>query len=301
MVDEPRKSRLQARRELRRIASEWRGTNTLEPLDPEAKVTFFVPLVSRMRATDWEQVERNLAATIRSLVRQTDPRWEVWICGQDRPEAADADPRIRFLPFPTPIETGMMSDKGPKMRLLRERLFASPPSDGYLFALDADDILHPALVGHFLGHGARGGYILNRGYMVDHETRQMAKLEPAGLLHPWRHPFSRHCGSCSAVRIDRRAGGGFEALLKHRGKHTLQVARLAQFGVRLLDVPFPAALYMVNHGENLRQRRRKLEPKLRYLRRNLISPDEAAAVAREFRLPDVAETAGSAPAPPGTR
>jgi hypothetical protein len=72
--------------------------------------------------------------------------------------------------------------------------------------------------------------------------------------------------------------------VSYRGQHQWQPANLASFGLELSTVPFAAAVYIVNHGENTRQRRGMMHGKLGYLRRNRVDAEEAARVAEEFSL-----------------
>jgi hypothetical protein len=268
--------------ELANIGERWRQKNPLLRLDSRARVIFLIPLISRNRSTSWGRVDENLALTLKSLIAQSNPNWEAWICGQDAPPCVSIDPRIRFIKYSENIQPDQISDKGPKMKLLRQRLFEAPPGDGYLFYLDADDILHPELVDYFLTRADESGYIIQSGYIMNYSTGVLGEYGRKTARHWRRRPFFLHCGSCSAIRVDRRSGRSFEAVLEERGKHGQQRERLAYFGLELAEVPFPAAIYMVNHGENLRMRRGKLDAKLRYLRKNILRPEEATAVLEEF-------------------
>lgn len=268
--------------DLRQAAETWRRNNKLRPLDSRANVVFLIPLISRKRSQNWERVEMNLTMTLKSLIAQTNPNWEAWICGQDAPEAISLDSRIMFYKFARETPSDQISDKGQKTNLLRQYLFDGPRVDGYVFYLDADDILHPSLVDHFLSNANECGYIMRSGYIMDSSTGELGELGRKTFFKWRRRPFFLHCGSCSAIRVDRRFGRNFQTVLENRGKHTQQLERLAFFGLELADVPFPSGIYMINHGENLRLRRGKLDSKLRYLRKNILRPEEATAVLEEF-------------------
>ena len=60
---------------------------------------------------------------------------------------------------------------------------------------------------------------------------------------------------------------------------------MACHGLPLDPVPFPAGLYLVNHGENMVERRGNLGGKLAYLERNLVPAPEVAGIAAAFKAP----------------
>ena len=140
------------RKNLRAFAREWHARNTLATPSDEPSVFFVIPLISRARAADWDQVINNLADTVGSLRAQTSPAWQALICCQDRPEGITFDDQVRFVEFTTPAKPRdgkkLNLDKAPKKDLATQRIAESYDGDGYLFMLDADDILHPELVEH---------------------------------------------------------------------------------------------------------------------------------------------------------
>ncbi len=252
-------------------------------------MTFAIALISRAMAYDWERVQRTLDGTLAALVAQSDPAWEAVVCGQDRPRGIDLDPRIRFLPFDGTKPRGNISDRLPKHEAIVAALAAETGRDGYLFRLDADDILHPGLVAHFRERAEPGGYLITDGYMMDARSGAIARLAPQS----WREPrsilarraaFHTHCGSSSATRFDRRDGADYRVPLTTFPRHRRRHHALAAFGLDLARVPFPAAIYLVNHGENLRLRRGKGDAKVTYANRHALPPAAAEGVRATFGL-----------------
>ena len=194
-------------------------------------------------------VTDRLAVTLSALVRQSDPRWQAVVCGQDRPGDLPDDPRIRFLRYTVPADPGTVTDKYWKIPFLLDHLSRDPPRDGYLFFLDADDILHPGLVAHMMTAAEPGGYLIEAGYMLDVATGEMAGLGLPDARNPAPSPFHRHCGSCSAIRADRARWYAWSLPVLRRGQHQWQAEHLRSFGLTLAPVPFPAAIYVVNDGE----------------------------------------------------
>jgi hypothetical protein len=262
----------------------WRLLNRPLPLAKDAVVTFAIPLIGRASAGDWDRVSDRLAATVSSLLRQTDPRWEAIICGQDRPEGLPEDSRVRFQRYPHAAQPGAITDKYDKIPFILSGLSREPRRDGYLVFLDADDILHPRLVAHMMTAAEPGGYLIESGYMLDAATGEIGRLEPPRAQRPSTTPFHEHCGSCSAIRIDRARWYGWRLPVTRKGQHQWQRRNLRSFGLHLAPVPFPAAIYVVNHGENTRQRRGKMSAKMQYLARNRLDADEARQVLTDFGL-----------------
>ncbi|EAR49558.1 hypothetical protein OG2516_04326 [Oceanicola granulosus HTCC2516] len=254
--------------------------------DPE--VVFIIPLISRARAYDWGVVQRHLRATLGALRAQTSPRWRALVCCQDRPEEVAFDGQVSFLPFVAADvvrdETAVVFDNHAKKDLMLDHLAATHGGDGYVFQLDADDLLHPRLVEHIVADNNGAGYWIERGYMYDVARDRLAYLGPKRLRYPFGHTFLRECGSSSALRFDFRRDARCLETIRDRGKHAEVPARMAAHGLAMTPVPFPAALYLVGHGENMRQRRGKLGAKMRYMRRNRLLPRAARRVRNEFRL-----------------
>jgi len=260
----------------------WQRDHPLREISPDAELLFCVPVKGKAVSNDWNQVNRNLNLTLQSLLDQTDRRWRAIVCCQDQPDLP-GDPRIAYLAYPVAAERGKM-DKRLKHNAMYEHHSRREGWDGYVFNLDADDIVHPGLVEHFLTDRSRSGYILPRGYLYDVGADSLGSLQPPSLLRPWAKQFYRACGSCSAVRVDLRDGPAFLRLLTSRGKHRHQKRLLEAFGVALEDVDFPAAVYVVNHGDNEQLRRGNIDSKTRYVQRNKVRRAVEAEARKLFRL-----------------
>ena len=251
-------------------------------------VVFLIPLISRARARDWALVTRLLQGTLRSLRTQSDPRWHALVCGQDQPDGIENDTHLTFLPYSTPDEdtdSATHFDKWHKRRALIDHLvkrFAG--RDGYSFSLDADDLLHPDLVLHIVSDNNGGGYYGETGYMMDYQSGNLAWCGPRSLRRPFAKPFLRHCGSSAAIRFDFRSTTEGDWMLRRPGHHRLLPETMAVQGLTVTPFPFPAGIYVVNHGDNIRNRRGKMDEKLTYLRQNALDQKETAAVRDIFSL-----------------
>ena len=276
---------------LQQKGAAWQAANAPLPPSTAPEVIFATPLISKNRAFDWDVICANLAATVRSLRNQTSDQWRMLICGQDQPKGITFDAHVQFLPYAVPdTETdknALNFDKWLKIKQMTAHLSTSESGDGYLFQLDADDIVHPDLVAHITADNNGQGYYITHGYMMDLGSLQMAYLGARSLRRPFAKSFNRECGSCVAARFDFRQGPAFAEPLNARGRHKDMHENLAAYGFILQPVPFAAALYVVNHGENIRQRRGKKDAKISYLRRNRLNAAAARDVAQAFQLNDL--------------
>jgi hypothetical protein len=224
------------------------------------RVVFLVSLVGKARARDWASVSVNLFRTLRALQRQTDPGWEAIVCGQDRPLHFPEDPRILFLPhdetrWPTPPhKAGGAGDKRAKRLQSLDHMDRTIAGDGYAWALDADDILHPGVVEALRTLRPRGGCLVESGLKLDLQSGAALDLGPRPWLGPPRTPFWSTSGSGAALYFDLRPEGRLGTRLLRlalvpRHRTTPILATLA--GFRPEPLAFPAGLYLVNNGSNV--------------------------------------------------
>ncbi|WP_116131652.1 glycosyltransferase family 2 protein [Tropicimonas sp. IMCC34043] len=260
----------------------WRQWAQALPPSDRPQMFFAVPLVSRRRAGDWGMVEANLARTLASFRAQSRGDWQAVVCGQDRPDAGLFDDRVSFLPFDG---SDKFYDKGDKRVALLRHISRTVAADGYYMQFDADDILHPRFVEHVLSDDNGRGYLIDTGYMADLAAGLFARLAPKSPDAASNIPFNRYCGSSNAIRVDFRAGArGSAKLLTKLRAHGRIPAQMAAHGLAMDPVPFAAAIYLVNHGENMVERRGNLGGKLDYMQRHLVPEAEVAAIRRDFGL-----------------
>ncbi|MGR3435721.1 MAG: hypothetical protein ACU0CO_12665 [Shimia sp.] len=241
-----------------------------------SEVLFLVPLIARAKVGDWARIEANLARTLGTLIRQTDPRWRAVICCHDVP-ALPRDPRIDVLSIDRPLDG---DDKWAKLTaILRHR---DPGPDTLLFPLDADDLLHPGLVAHMLRHPG-DGWLVTQGYSMDARTGRLGRHGDPGPAHPRINPLWHACGSAGAVR---RVADDIAATRQMLVRHFEMPTMAAAHGQRLRPLPFPGAIYLVAHGENMESAAGREADKLRYIEVNAVPGEEAADVRRLFGLGD---------------
>ena len=220
-------------------------------------VTFGIPLKSAKTSRDWDVTQSMLGTTLRSVFRQSDPRWRVVICGHEVPELPElADPRVEYIaagfkapPPPQPNDAGRArADKWRKRRIIGARL--QDVGAGFYMDLDSDDLVHCDLVANALR--TEHGCVITTGYVCDVQTELIAPLP--GVLSV---DFDRICGSMAVVRYEHddlpaargRNRGGEEFLTA--SNHGYLRGTREEGGKPLEVVPFAAAIYVLNNQDNL--------------------------------------------------
>jgi hypothetical protein len=263
-------------------AAAWRAAHRPRATSGDPLVIYSAPLMSRAQADDWAAISRATARAVAALRAQDDPNWRLILCSQDRPDGIAFDDRVRFVHLDRAIEGFDKKEKVARLCEVLPDIMAG--RDGYMFALDADDVVHPTLTGWIRRDDNGRGYWLRDGYMIDAETGAVGRCGPRRPWGPFRRPFIAQCGSSMALYVDFRMDRGYRHTA-HRvyvWGHRNFRRNAGRHGIDLARVPFPAALYVLNTGENMRQKRGKLDRKLIQLQRARVSARRAAAVRQEF-------------------
>jgi FkbM family methyltransferase len=222
---------------------------------PEGTPTmlFAISLASQKAAADWDLTSDLLRRTLRSVINQSDGRWRVIVCGHEKPELAEfGDPRIMFVEadIDPPAHSGQFrKDKMWKRRLLGS--FLRDLGGGYFFPLDADDLIHKDLVQSVLEGDNRRGYRVERGYAQDFSNQRLAPVPGV-----WSVPFDRVCGSSAVLyfnadELPRDGRSDPDLYFNLFQSHAYWPIVAEEYGRPLETLPFPAAVYVVNHSQNL--------------------------------------------------
>lgn len=243
-------------------------------------VVFLIPLVGQHHVGNWPAVVQRLHLTLSSLTAQDNPNWHAVICCQQHPALPD-DPRITYLPFDDPTPG---NDKWRKLACLFDHLPSLGVDAGYVMSFDADDLLRQGSVAEMLDRQAKGGYLVQAGYVMDASTGAVALADAPDLRQPLRKAFWKLCGSCAALRFDLSIPGMVDFLremTQHEHRMFPYLARLA--GQRLQPLSRPSVLYVLNHGENFGARRGRVGFKTRFVTRFQIEdPTELVRIEAEF-------------------
>ena len=217
------------------------------------RFVFGIPLIARAVAQEWERVETLVDLTLRSVLAQTDPEFEVLLVGHDRPACWESltrrDPRFCFLQADwNPQEPSPRNDDaGIKKWHIKERVGES--GGGLLMYLDADDLVdrHLVEIARAEIRPEHVGGVVDKGVIADFETWRAISL-PEPRVYNGR--FHELCGSSTIGRIEPDSPDAVrrdphEAL----GSHHRWPERANEIGVELAKLPVWGA-YLVNTSQN---------------------------------------------------
>ncbi len=154
--------------------------------------------------------------------------------------------------------------------------------------LDADDLVSNRLVDYVLKDGDPNGYLVESGYAYDWKANLIAPIPGV-----WGKGFDNVCGSCSVINFApddlpplRGGDESVDYLAKHLKQHSHWKHVMREAGRPLKSLPFPAAVYVLNHDNNLhyalKQNRQDTIPRKIRGRQVPLSP----AMIEEFFSPE---------------
>jgi hypothetical protein len=150
---------------------------------------------------------------------------------------------------------------------------------GYLMFLDADDLVHRELVSYVLSQQHPHGYLLKYGYELNARTNTVRRVKN----------FDQICGSCAVLRFEPddlplTQDKSQDIYFNQFRNHKLWSRVAADHNRPLAEIPFEAAMYVRNTGENYTEQLSKpsLKQKLLSLFSD-ISVDER--IRKDFALP----------------
>lgn len=224
-------------------------------------LAFVTSLRHPQNSADYSRVERLLADSLQSIVRQESPSFSVWVVGNRRPERLPVGVHWVQVDFPPPSDrrgpiTGReaaLLDKGTKVAV--GMLAAAETHPDHVMQFDADDLVSRRLAGYSASDPTANGWRVVDGWRWASDRRAIRR----------QPDFHRHCGTAYIVRPDLYqlpAGLSVDStqqeiqealgarLFDHFGSHLRLSDDLASAGNPLAPLPFPAVLYRVGTGEN---------------------------------------------------
>lgn len=222
------------------------------------EVVISICLIGRHLCGSWDRVRLLFAGTLRSVLAQSSPRFQLIVACNEVPEGDPifADRRITYIVLPKvgrdEIAKTPYADIWVKEHATRKWASESPAT--YFFPVDQDDLVSNRLVEHVVSASPRAGFIVRDGYALDYRTGRLGKVptdaNPGSTFDQW-------CGSSIVVSMNPMLRA--EARHRHlnevfRHGHSQAAARIKSvLGDEPADVPFPAAIYRLNNGENFSQ------------------------------------------------
>lgn len=224
-------------------------------------LAFITSLRHPQNSSDYGRVEKLLADSLQSILRQDQPEFSVWVVGNRRPEALPKNVHWVPVDFPPPSELrgpitgrdGFLLDRGTKITI--GLLAAAESRPNHVMQFDADDLVSKRLAGVSASDPDANGWRVVEGWRWASDRRAIRR----------QPDFHRHCGTAYIVRPDlyalppglhprssqdeiREAIG--DRLFRHIGSHQHLSDDLAAAGHPQAALPFPAVLYRVGTGEN---------------------------------------------------
>ncbi len=264
---------------------------------------FLVPLKSSKMSNSWENTCQLLERTLKSLCAQTSPDFKVLVVCHEQPDLEFQHPAIEFLsvdfPAPKPInyeeEHPMREARRDKHRkILNGLLHSQQHQPSHVMLMDADDLVSNSLATFISQHKTEPGWYISKGFEY---------LEGSGQLFPITERFYGKCGSSHIVRFDILEKIAQTTSLEDvhpRFLHHQDVQKFVeQQGFSLSPLPFPGAVYITNHGDNMWAsqgvllKRYGQTPKafisfyVRKLLKTIISKKQDAALTQEYGLYDL--------------
>ncbi|OMC35547.1 hypothetical protein A5740_00365 [Mycobacterium sp. GA-1841] len=224
-------------------------------------LVFITTLRHPQNAADYGRVEALLQDTLASVSRQSCDEYLIIIVG-NRPPSFPLPARTVFVEvdFPPPSlhqgpRTGPASviwDKGTKNAI--GLIAAREYRPDYVMLFDADDFVHRDIAAFVHGHPGAAGWVSTRGWIYSRRRNAYAL----------RRKFYRHCGTSFIIPWDayqvpdvltvsstqREIFDAFGVRLEKVLEHGFAYDWWRQHGRTLEPLPFPAAVYHVDTGEN---------------------------------------------------
>jgi hypothetical protein len=205
---------------------------------------------------DKQRVYQLLERTLRSVCAQTNQHFKVIVVCNEQPEIGFTHPAITYLlvDIEPPVQSveqmfgnldAVRLDKGKKYLAALYLLKGSNPSHVMFF--DADDCVANTITQTVLSGPSDRSWRINSGYLYK---------EGASLLVRLPNGFHKRCGSCFIfsysmyqLPVDPNEIA-LDWIKKNLGSHRLIYDYLKQRNVTLYNIPYSAAIYIVNTGEN---------------------------------------------------
>lgn len=226
-------------------------------------LAFVTPVRHAANSRSFERVGRLLDATVRSVCRQTDDRFHVFVVCNERPPGVRSHSRVTFVEvaFPPPGPgraddldyASRVQDKATKHAIGVS--LAADAGASHVMLIDADDYLHRGLAelanatpeapgwfspdGYFHTAGLRYVHAIHGDYHERNGSTSIVRTDLIGV--PPLDP------ECSVEDVRAAVSPDVMRVLAEHGKWG---QHLEAQGHAIEPMPFPSSIWEVGHGEN---------------------------------------------------
>jgi len=210
-------------------------------------LVFVIPLKSKQVASSWELVSKLFERCVKSVCNQTSSEFGVIVVCHETPETQFHHPHLKYIEVELPIPQVFNMrdrdlDKGAKATIGLSHAQEFSPS--HVMIVDADDCVSKHLAEFVRGNPSSNGWFLEKGYEYQEESK---------LIYLRKNSFYLRCGTSNIVNYQLYPKVGEKDWYC---SHHKQISKLMlKQGNPMQPLPFPGAVYALNHGENLSYQR----------------------------------------------
>jgi hypothetical protein len=231
-------------------------------------LVFLTSIRHPQNSNNFAKVEKLFEISLRSVCAQTDSNFSVVVVCNAKPRIEYDDPRVIYhiVDFPAPSADRvagiklnlMLRDKG--FKLVAGMLRARTLDPSYFMIFDADDLVSRRTAAFVNARPGTPGWYVDGAYVINYATKRVQR----------KHGLVRFCGTslvpsarelyrlaridsacpvnCSQDEIMAMVPPGFiEGVI---GNHKYMVGYFARHGLRMKPLPFRAAAWVLQTGEN---------------------------------------------------
>lgn len=264
---------------------------------------FLVPLKSSKVSNSWDNTCLLLERCLRSICAQTHADFKVLVICHEKPQLTFQHAAIEFLsvdfPRPKPVdynESFPMKEpnRDKHKKVLFGLLHAQTLMPSHVVFMDADDLVSQNLVAFVNQNVNEPGWYIGQGFEYIEGSEKLVFI---------KERFYGKCGSSHIVRFDlleKIVQTTSIETVDHRFLHHQDVRRFVKDqGATLAPLPFPGAVYVTNHGENVWASRGILRQRfaqtpisvvsfyLRKFYKDIAAKKPSASLVSEFNLYDL--------------
>ena len=216
-------------------------------------LVFIIPLRSAETSDSWEYVSQLFERTIKSVCNQTCLEFRVIVVCHDLPCIKFSHANITYINVDFPIPTWKVDtdhtsrDTDKQKKIFTGLNYARQFNPTHVMFVDADDCVSKHLAKFVSQNPQSHGWMFSQGYEYTNGNNSIL-FRKKGFYH--------RCGTSNIVKYgiiapdkNMKADDVDHRWLFHGNKIKRQ---LFQHGITLDTLPFSGAVYITNHGENIR-------------------------------------------------